>query len=266
MVARTRQDARRSENGRGWLASARTEGDALIDGFLVDGAIGLGIGLDGPQGEGVIALGEFERDAGDGRGGAMLDGERDAVVAVAAEVEIGIAPGVEFGRSAQGLAGTDGSGALPGMVDDGDGCGMASLQFAQEGEQRCHVAADVLVDAMQAHERIEDQEPRLEGGDGLLETRAVGLEIEAQAGRGDHLDVEFGESGTGGGTDALEAAADDVQRVFGGIEQDATGPRDREAAQAGGSGGDGDGQIEGEEGFAAFGLAADDPDGSSDHS
>ena len=60
-------------------------------------------------------------------------------------------------------------------------------------------------------------------GDGLLETCAVGLEIEAQAGRGDHLDVEFGETDAGGGTDALEAATDDVQSVFGGIEQDAAG-------------------------------------------
>ena len=61
----------------------------------MDGAIGLGIGLDGPQPqrEGVIALGKFERDAGDGRGGAMLDGERDAIVGVAAEVEVGISPG-----------------------------------------------------------------------------------------------------------------------------------------------------------------------------
>ena len=92
----------------------------------------------------------------------MLDGERDAIVGVATEVEVGIAPGMEFGRAAQGLAGAEGSGALPGVMDDGDGDGMASLQFAQEGEQRCHVAADILVDAMQAHERIEDEEPRLE--------------------------------------------------------------------------------------------------------
>jgi hypothetical protein len=35
---------------------------------------------------------------------------------------------------------------------------------------------------MQTHERIEDEEPRLEGGDGLLETSAVGLKIKAQAG------------------------------------------------------------------------------------
>ena len=38
--------------------------DALIDGSLLDGGFGLGIGLDGLQGEGVIALGEFESDAG----------------------------------------------------------------------------------------------------------------------------------------------------------------------------------------------------------
>ena len=147
------------------------------------------------------------------------------------------------------------------MVDDGDGDGVAPLQFAQEGEQRGDVAADILVDAMQTHERIEDQQPWPEGGDGLLEPRAVGLEIEAQAGRGDHLDVEFGESDPGGGTDAFEALTDDMQRVLGGVEQHTAGALDGEAAQAGCSGGDGDGQIEGEEGFAALGLAADDADG-----
>jgi hypothetical protein len=122
----------------------------------------------------------------------MLDGERDAIVGVATEVEVGIAPGVEFGRAAQGLTGPDGSGALPGVMDDGDGDGVASLQFAQEGEQRCHVAADILIDAMQAHERVEDEQPWLQPGDGLVEAGAVGVEIEAEAGGGDHLDVEFG--------------------------------------------------------------------------
>ena len=97
--------------------------------------------------------------------------------------------------------------------------------------------------------------------DGFLETRAVGLEIKTKTGRGDHLDVEFGEASAGGGTDALEAAADDMRRVLGGIEQDPAGTLDGEAAQAGCSGGDGDGQIEGEEGFAALWLAADDADG-----
>ena len=47
---------------------------------------------------------------------------------------------------------------------------------------------------MQAHERVEDEQPWLQPGDGLIETGAVGVEIEAQAGGGDHLDVEFGKS------------------------------------------------------------------------
>ena len=52
-----------------------------------------------------------------------------------------------------------------------------------------------------------------------------------------------------------------MQRVLGGIEQDATGARHREAAQAGGAGGDRNGEVQSQEGFAALGLAADDADG-----
>jgi len=147
------------------------------------------------------------------------------------------------------------------MMDDRDGDGMTTLQITQEGEQRRDLAADVLIDAMQAHERIEDEQSRLQPGDGLIETCAVGLEIEAQTGRGDHLDVERGETDTSGGADALETATDDMERVLGGIEQDPAGARDREAPQAGSASGDGDGQIKGEEGFTAFWLAADDADG-----
>ena len=43
----------------------------------------MGIGLDGLQGEGVIALGKFENDAVDCGGGTMLDGQRDAIVVIA---------------------------------------------------------------------------------------------------------------------------------------------------------------------------------------
>src|ERR1700704_5787378 len=114
---------------------------------------------------------------------------------------------------------------------------------------------------MQAHEGIKDEQPRLQQGDGLIETYAVDLEIKAQAGCGDHLDVELGEADAGGGADAIDPAADDMERVFGGIEQDATRACHREAAQAGDARGDGDGQIKGQKRFTAFWLAADDPDG-----
>jgi hypothetical protein len=76
---------------------------------------------------------------------------------------------------------------------------------------------------MQADGRVEDEQPRLQPGDGLIEACAVGVEIEAQAGGGDHLDVKLGERNVGGGTNAIEAATDDGQRVFDGIEQDASG-------------------------------------------
>jgi hypothetical protein len=40
------------------------------------------------------------------------------------------------------------------MVDDSNGDGVTTLQFTQEGKQWRDVAADILIDAMQPHERI----------------------------------------------------------------------------------------------------------------
>ena len=53
---------------------------------------------------------------------------------------------------------------VAGMVDNADGEAVAALQLAQEGEQRRHFAAEVLVD-----------ETRLQLGDGLVEAGTVGL-------------------------------------------------------------------------------------------
>ena len=48
-----------------WLVGVgENRSDALIDGLVPGGVFGLWIRLDRPQGEGVIALGEFEGDAG----------------------------------------------------------------------------------------------------------------------------------------------------------------------------------------------------------
>jgi len=108
------------------LPSVReSRGDALIDGRRRGAAVRLAIRLDGLEGECVAALGQFEGDALHCGGGAVLDGQDDAIVAVAAKIEIGIAPGVELGGSAQGLTGADG--ALSGVVDKHDGNGVAPL-------------------------------------------------------------------------------------------------------------------------------------------
>ena len=247
---------------RPWLLAVQEGGgDSVIDGGRLERSVGLAIGLNRFEGKSAVALDQFERDAWHGGSGTMLDGQDDTIVTVPPEIEVGIAPGVELRRSAQGLTGTNGARALFGVMDEHHGDGVAPLQFAQEGKQRRDIATDILIDAMQAHERIEDEQPRFQPGDGLFQTYAVSLEIEAQTGRRDHLDVEFGETDAGGGANAFEAATDDMERVLGGIEQHATGIGHDEAPQAGDAGGDGDREIEGKEGFAAFRLAADDADG-----
>ena len=73
------------------LAVAESFGDALIDGSRPGVAFGLTIRLDSLKGQSIVSLSEFECDAGYGGGGAMLDGQADAIVTVAAKIEVGIA-------------------------------------------------------------------------------------------------------------------------------------------------------------------------------
>jgi hypothetical protein len=75
------------------------------------------------------------------------------------------------------------------------------------------------------------------------------------------VDVESREVDTGGIGDAFEPLTHDRGGVLGGIEEHGAALPGREVAQAGDARGNGDGKVEGEEGFAAFGLAADDADG-----
>jgi hypothetical protein len=139
--------------------------------------------------EGVTALSEFDRHRLCRRCGAMLDGEGE-IIAVAAQIEIGVPPGVELGGAAQRLTGADTATTLLGVMDDEHGDAMPALQLAQVGEQRGDLAAGVLVDAVETYEWIEDEQARLQSGDGLGEVAAVGIQIEPDGRRGDDLDVE----------------------------------------------------------------------------
>src|SRR5260370_32240795 len=145
-------------------------------------------------------------------------------------------------------------------MDDDDPDLVAALELTQVGEQRRDLARDVLVDAVQADERVEDEEARPERGDGRGEAVAIPGVIEAEGRRGDHVDLQRREVDAGGAADALQAPANEMQGILGGVEQHAAGPTDRVLPQAGGAGGDRDGQGEGEAGLAALGLAADDAD------
>src|SRR5260370_381062 len=117
----------------------------------------------------------MDGNGGDGGGGGVLDREGE-IIAIAAQIEIGITPGVELGGSTQGLSGAHAGGALFGMMDDDHGDAVAALQLAQIGEQRRHLAAGVLIDAMQPYEGIEGAEPRFAFAGECLERPPGGLE------------------------------------------------------------------------------------------
>lgn len=114
----------------GLVSPCKGGGDALIDGRRVDAALGLAIGPHRLESQGVVVLDQFKGNARHGGGGPMLNGQDDAIVTVAPEIEVGIAPGMEFRGSAQRLPGADGAGSLLGVVDEHDGDGVTPLQFA----------------------------------------------------------------------------------------------------------------------------------------
>ena len=102
--------------------------DAIVDGLRGGGRQGLA--LDEFEGECRTALDELEGLPGDAGSGAMFDGQGEAVIGIAAQVEVGVAPGVELGGAAQGLAGAHVAGAFAGVVDEDNGGAVAALQVA----------------------------------------------------------------------------------------------------------------------------------------
>ena len=65
------------------------------------------------------------------------------------------------------------------MVDEQDGGLEAALEIAQEAEDRGDIGDGVFVDAVEAHQRVEDEQPRLDPLDGLLQVLAVVAVVEA---------------------------------------------------------------------------------------
>ena len=115
-----------------------------------------GLHLAEPQRGPVAVVGELDLDVVDAGGGAMLDGHEDLPVSPA-QVQIGVAPGVQLAASAQGLA-RPGGAALSRMVDQQHGGLEAALDVAQEAEDWGDLGDGVLVDAVQADQGVEDHE------------------------------------------------------------------------------------------------------------
>ena len=120
---------------------------------------------------------------------------------------------------------------------------MPPLELTQVREERRDFARRVLVDAVESHKRIEDEELGSQRRDGLGEAVAIALDIESHRRCGDDVDVEVGEIAARRRGDAGEALAHDVERIFGGEEQYAAGLRHTKAPQTRHATGDGDRDV-----------------------
>jgi len=79
------------------------------------------------------------------------------------------------------------------MMHDEDGDVVLALQRAEVAEQCRDFSSIVLVDAVQAHEGIEDEEARRVAAYGVAQARLVPPAIEAEDGHGDDVDGNGGE-------------------------------------------------------------------------
>jgi len=123
-------------------------------------------------------------------GRAMLDREGEGISA-APEIEVRVAPRVEFGAAPECLPWSKISASLPGVMHDDDRKLETSLEVAEVGQDGGDFSGGVFIDAaMEADEGIEDEEPRLEGLDRLRQGTLVFRRIDVEGWRGDDLDVE----------------------------------------------------------------------------
>jgi hypothetical protein len=140
-------------------------------------------------------------------GGAMFDREQERVF-VTAEVEVRVAPGVEVATAPEREAGlAAGAAVLARVMDDEHGDVELALEGAEVAEQGGDLAGVVLVDAVQAHERVEHEQPGCEAANGSAQARLVASAIEAKDRNGDDVDRRAGQLEAARATDALTTGA-----------------------------------------------------------
>ena len=97
-----------------------------------------------------------------------------------ADVESAVGPGVEVAGAAEALSGLCTRGAvLSSVMDDEDGDVVFPLKLAEKSEQGGDLRGAVLVDAMEADERVEDEQARAQRVKCAAEASAIPVEIEA---------------------------------------------------------------------------------------
>ncbi|MBK8979613.1 MAG: hypothetical protein IPM29_27245 [Planctomycetes bacterium] len=207
-----------------------------------------------------IGIGDQVEDQRLGRSGRAVLDRQDDVVAVAGEVGIAVADRVQIAAAAQRLAGLRAL-LLAGVVDEHHGGVEAALEVADVAEQSGDLRGAVLVEAVQPHERIEEQEPGSEPFDGFGEPLLIAAQVEPQDRCGDDVEIERRDVDAAVVAQRFDARADLGQAVLGQVDEGRTAGAGLEMTERSGAGCDADREVEAEPCLAALGRPADQADG-----
>jgi hypothetical protein len=185
----------------------------------------------------------------------VLQGEED-VLALSGKVGIGVSEGVQVGASSKGLPGLS-VGPLAGVMDEGQGHVEGSLKVPEVAQESRDVLTAVFIPGVKPHQRIEDQKPRPEVGDGGAEAFLVSVGVEAYRRFDDDRDVEVVERKPSVAAEGFEAAADLGATILGQVDESPAGGLNRETVEGGSAGGDADGEVESKMALHRLGRAAD---------
>jgi len=146
-------------------------------------------------------------------------------------------------------------------MDEKEGEVEAALEGPQVGQERGDLGGGVFLKAVQAHEGVEDKQPGLVCLDCGSESGLVLVAIEPELLVEDEEDGELIEVYVSGVRQTQEPVVDVRGCVLCGEEEHGPGVVDREAAEARGSGGNGEGDFKSQIGLAGLGCPTDDADG-----
>lgn len=176
-------------------------------------------GREGKMDRRVVVGDQLKRKRIGSRSRPMLDGEEQAVL-LAPHMEERVGPGEEVSAAAERQAGLGAAPVFACMMHDKNGGVVLSLERAKVAKYCRDGLCIVLVDAVNAHEGIEDEEARGVSADGVSKARLITPAIEPEGGSRDDLDVGAREVDAARAADASEARLYGGRGVFGHVDQD----------------------------------------------
>jgi hypothetical protein len=189
----------------------------------------------------------------------VFHGEEE-LVCFSYEVGIAVSEGVEVSGASEGL--TELCAVLfAHVVDEDDGHLESALQFTQEAEQCGDVGAGVLIGAVQSDQRVQKKKSRCQMFDGIDELGSIGVEVESQGGGVDDVEVEALDIEIPAVADSLDSLSDHGSGIFCEVDEGGAFSLYLEVSETRRAGGDAEGEVESEPGFAALWRAADDAHG-----